>query len=270
MNSTAGFTFSTVQLAAGPRLHYAEHGDPDGEPVLFLHGWPDSWFSFSRVVPLLPSRYRTLVPDHRGFGDSDRPPTGYAIEDLAQDSVALLDRLSIDRVAIVGHSFGSFVSRALALGHPERVTRIALIGTGLRATTPVILEAQQAIADLTDPVPESFARSFQSGTVYRPVPESFFDQIIAESMKLPARLWRETLDRLIAYDDVARLGRITSPTLLLWGDHDALFPRVDQDRLVTEISGARLRIYAETGHCPNWERPEDVAADLQSFLQPNP
>lgn len=54
--------FATVRLGTGPRLHYAERGDPDGQPILFLHGWPDSWFSFSRVLPLLSPRLRAIVP----------------------------------------------------------------------------------------------------------------------------------------------------------------------------------------------------------------
>jgi len=74
-------------------------------------------------------------------------------------------------------------------------------------------------------------------------------------------------NQLLAYEDVELLARIVSPTLLIWGEKDALFPREDQDRLIGAISGARLTIYPETGHCPNWERPEQVAADLQAFLQ---
>jgi pimeloyl-ACP methyl ester carboxylesterase len=97
------------------------------------------------------------------------------------------------------------------------------------------------------------------------VPAAFFERILAESVKLPARLWRALLDGLLAFEDAADLPRIAAPTLLLWGDHDALFPREDQDRLAVLIPGARLRIYTETGHCPNWERPERVAADLVEF-----
>ena len=72
------------------RLHYAESGNPAGPAILFLHGWPDSWFSYSRVLPLLPDRYRALVPDQRGFGESDRPEWGYGIPDLAADLIAFL------------------------------------------------------------------------------------------------------------------------------------------------------------------------------------
>ena len=88
-----------------------------------------------------------------------------------------------------------------------------------------------------------------------------------ESRELPARLWREVLDGMIAFDDTDDLGRIAAPTLLLWGEHDALFPRQEQERLVASIPDARLLVYQETGHCPNWERPERVANDLDAFMR---
>jgi pimeloyl-ACP methyl ester carboxylesterase len=98
-------------------------------------------------------------------------------------------------------------------------------------------------------------------------PEPFFDRIVTESLKLPARLWRQVFEAILAYDDVSQLNRLTTPTLPLWGEHDALFPRADQDRLVTLIPNATLTVYEETGHCPNWERPELVARDVQAFLR---
>jgi non-heme chloroperoxidase len=259
--------FAAIRLATGARLHYAEHGNPDGEPIVFLHGWPDSWFSFSRVVPLLPSRVHAFVPDQRGFGESDHPDSGYAIEEFADDVVAFLDALSIERTTIVGHSFGSFVTRRVAIRYPERVDRIVLSGTGVSAVSPVTREVQADLMSLEDPVPVEFARSFQASTAYARLPDAFFERIIVESMKLPASLWRKVFDGVLAYDDAAHLTRISAPTLLLWGERDALFSRADQDRLVAAIKGARLKIYQETGHCPNWERPELVAADLREFLQ---
>jgi pimeloyl-ACP methyl ester carboxylesterase len=119
-----------------------------------------------------------------------------------------------------------------------------------------------ALRDLPDPIPESFAREFQSGAVYHPVPAEFLDRIIQESLKLPPRLWPVMIDCLLAYDDTRELGGIRAPTQLLWGDHDALFSRAQQDAFLA----ARLTIYQETGHCPNWERPEWVAADIADFV----
>jgi pimeloyl-ACP methyl ester carboxylesterase len=90
---------------------------------------------------------------------------------------------------------------------------------------------------------------------------------VAESLKLPARLWRAVLDGLAAYDDLSQLEHITSPTHLLWGDQDALFSRVHQHRVLASIPGATYTVYEETGHCPNWERPALVAADLVALLR---
>jgi len=258
--------FATAQLSTGPRIHYAEQGDATGEPIVFLHGWPDSWFSFSRVLSLLPPGLHAYAPDQRGFGDSDRPSSGYSIDNYAADAVAFLDAVSIGRATLAGHSFGSFIARRVAITNPERVARLVLIGTGVSTSVPVTREAQAALLDLQDPVPVEFARDFQAGTAYAPIPESFFEQCVAESLKLPARLWREVLNRLLEYDDVGQLAQVTAPTLLIWGEQDALFPREDQDRVLAAISGAALNVYEETGHCPNWERPERVAADLQKFL----
>ena len=258
--------FATLPLATGPQLHYAEQGNAAGDAIVFLHGWPDSWFSFSRVAELLPAKYRLCLIDQRGFGDSDRPASGYSIHDFAADVVAFLDAASIERATIVGHSFGTFVSRAVAIAHPERVNRLLLVGTGWLGSNPVLREVYASLQDLKDPVPAEFAREFQASTAYAPLPETFFDEIVAESVKLPARLWREVLQSVIKYDDVTDLAGIKMPTLVLWGDRDALFPREDQDRVASAIPHAQLEIYPEIGHCPNWECPDKVAADLIAFM----
>jgi len=217
-------------------------------------------------VPLLPQRIHAFIPDQRGYGDSERPDGDYSIATFADDAAAFMNAMGIDRATVVGHSFGSFVTRQLAHAHSDRVARMILIGTGVTAVSPATREAESIVRDLTDPVSEAFAREFQSSTVYVPLPDAFFEGLLAESLKLPARLWRETFAAVLAYRDQDRLATITAPTLILWGDHDALFARADQDELAATIPGATLRIYDETGHCPNWERPELVAADILAFV----
>ena len=99
--------------------------------------------------------------------------------------------------------------------------------------------------------------------------DGFFDELVGESLKLPSRLWSRLLTGLLAFDDVEALGHVQCPTLLLWGDRDALFSRADQDQLLAALPDARLRVYEDTGHCPNWERPDAVAADLVNFIDTN-
>ena len=257
--------FEDVRIATGPRLHYAEQGDAGGEVIVFLHGWPDSWFSFSRVAARIPERYRALLIDQRGYGESERPEGGYDIASMAADVAALLDALSIEHATIVGHSFGSFVARRVALDHPTRVDHLVLIGSGWLGSNDVLREVHASLDGLSNPVSREFARDFQASTAFAPLPEAFFEQIVTESLKLPSRLWPQLLGSVIKYDDRNELARMTVPTLLLWGDRDALFPREDQERLAEAIPGARLRIYPEIGHCPNWESPDDVAADVVAF-----
>jgi pimeloyl-ACP methyl ester carboxylesterase len=259
--------FGNAPLSTGIRVHYADQGASRGAPIVFLHGWPDSWFTFSRVLPLLPDSLRAVAVDQRGFGESDHPDSGYTFEELAADAVALLDALDIERAALVGHSFGSFVAREVAIAHPRRVTALVLIGTGFSTSTPVLHELQAAVRTLPNPIPEPFAREFQASTAYRALPPEFFDRVVVESLKIPARLWPVMIDRLTQYDATAALGNLRAPTLVLWGDHDALFSRAEQDRFLAAVPSARLKVYEETGHCPNWERPHDVAADIASFMR---
>jgi pimeloyl-ACP methyl ester carboxylesterase len=259
--------FGNAALHTGIRVHYAEQGDARGVPIVFLHGWPDSWFTFSRVLPSLPSTWRAVAVDQRGFGVSDHPESGYTFQELAADAVALLDALDIERAAFVGHSFGSFVAREVAIAHPQRVTALVLIGTGFSTSTPVMQSLQAAVRTLPNPIPEPFAREFQASTAYRALPPEFFDRIVVESLKIPAHLWPVMIDRLLQYDATAALGNVRAPTLMLWGDHDALFSRAEQELTLAALADARLKVYEETGHCPNWERPDDVAADIASFMR---
>jgi pimeloyl-ACP methyl ester carboxylesterase len=145
------------------------------------------------------------------------------------------------------------------------VRRLALIGTIATPVNDAALALRDAVRELTDPVPEAFVREFQASTLHVPVPGPFFEGVVAESRKLPARVWQAVAEGFCDFDDSGRLGRITAPTLLLWGEADAYFPRAEQELVAAAIPGARLVTYAETGHAPLWERPERVARDLEAF-----
>jgi pimeloyl-ACP methyl ester carboxylesterase len=258
--------FHHLTIATGPRLHYAESGAAGGEAIVFLHGWPDSWFSFSRVAELMPPRYRLFLLDQRGFGDSERPERGYEIRDMAADVVAFLDAAAISRATIVGHSFGSFVARSVAITVSDRVERLVLIGSGWTALNGVTSEVHASLHGLPDPVPAAFAREFQAGTAFAPVPSAFFERIIAESLKLPARLWVELLGAVINYDDVSELNRIAARTLLLWAIGMHSFPGLISNAFLLPSRARGCEFYPEIGHCPNWECPGDVAADIVAFM----
>jgi pimeloyl-ACP methyl ester carboxylesterase len=103
----------------GLRMHVAEAGS--GEPVLLLHGFPQHWWEWRKVIPGLAERYRVICPDLRGTGWTDAPRKGYTRDQLLADVVALLDVLELDRVQLLTHDWGSLVGYHLCLNQPERV-----------------------------------------------------------------------------------------------------------------------------------------------------
>ena len=120
--------FETARLASGPQVHYAEQGDPGGEPILFLHGYTDSWFAFSRLLPLLPNRYRALALDSVATATPSAPTTATPSTTLPPTSWRSWTPSASSRQTVVGHSAGSFIARRVAQIHPERVPRLVLIG----------------------------------------------------------------------------------------------------------------------------------------------
>lgn len=114
-------TVQYVTLPSGIRLEYEERGDPDGVPVLLLHGVTDSRRSWDPVLPHLPPSIRAIALTQRGHGESDRPAAGYAIEDMAGDAAAVIDALRLGPAVVVGHSMGTWVAERLAIDSPERV-----------------------------------------------------------------------------------------------------------------------------------------------------
>jgi pimeloyl-ACP methyl ester carboxylesterase len=258
--------FSSVKLKTGIRMHYAYKGDPSGIPVILLHGYGDSWFSYSSVLPLLDKKYRVYIPDQRGHGQSDHPANGYELRQFAADALAFMDALNLKQATIVGHSMGSFIAQHVAAQAPERVTRLVLVGSATSIRNNVVVDLQREINALKDSVPEKFVRDFQSSMSFEPLPEQFLNGVIKESMKLPARVWREVMAQMLAPEAAAELRKIKAPTLIIWGDKETIFPRSEQDRLVSALHNAVLKVYPNTGHVPNWERPEQFAKDLQEFI----
>jgi pimeloyl-ACP methyl ester carboxylesterase len=120
----AGVRHRDVDLG-GLRLHVAEAGA--GPPLVLLHGWPQHWWSWRRLIPRLAQSHRVLVPDLRGWGWSDAPPGDYAKSTFAADVLALLDVEGLDRARLIGHDWGGYVAFLLALEHPERVERVVAL-----------------------------------------------------------------------------------------------------------------------------------------------
>ena len=252
-----------VRLSNGITLHYAAQGPTTGPALVMLHGFTDSWFSFSRVLPLMPSEMRIVAPDLRGHGDSERPSIGYRLTDLADDVVRFIDALQIPKVVLVGHCMGSFVARKVYELVPNRVSRLVLVGAGPVMQTPVMSGLMLAINSLTDPADESFVREFQMSCVHGPVPEPFMEAIIANSRRVPARIWKAVMQGLL--ESEINLSHPDVRTLVLGGRQDAVFSASEQMTLAREFPRGELHLIDGVGHTLHWEQPATFVNALLRF-----
>ena len=258
----------SVELPNRVKLPYVEQGDPSGVPLLLLHGYADSWRSFELLLPHLPASIRAFGLTQRGHGDASRPAVGYGSHDFAADLVAFMDALHLEAAVIAGGSSGGFVARRFAIDHPERTLGLVLIGSpATLGDKPGVQElSDSTISKLTDPLDPGFVREFQQSTLTQPVPQAFLETLVQENLKVPARVWRATLKGLLEDDSFEDLVKIEAPTLILWGDQDAILPLNDQEALAAAIAGSRLLVYPGAGHALYWEEPHRVASDLVAFI----
>jgi non-heme chloroperoxidase len=257
----------SILIEPGHHLSFVDLGDHRSKFALVLiPGMSDSWRSWQGTLPDLPSSLRVIAVSQRGHGDSDKPDEGYSVRHYARDLEALLDALDLTSVVLVGHSSASLVVRRFALDHPERIAGLVLEGSFVRLAGPVVEAAGRRFATLTDPIDPAFVREFTAGTFGRPIDKAFVEQMIAESLKAPARVWRETFASLVDYDDSSELPSLVAPTLIIWGDRDAIIDRAATDALVSAIRSSRLISYAGVGHTPHWEVPDQFARDVAAFV----
>ncbi len=248
-------------------LPYVEQGDEAaGLPVVLLHGYADSWRSFELVLPHLPRSIRAIAVTQRGHGEADKPTSGYAVTDFAADLVAFLDVLGLERAVLVASSSASFTAQRFALDNPHRTLGLVLIGVPWSLGDAADSDLARDVFALSDPVDPTFVREFVASTVSGPVSPAFLEKLVGESLKVPARVWKESLEGLLEAVPAAATGTIAAPTLIVWGDRDVFAPREDQEKLTAAISNSRLVVYEGVGHVVHWEQPERVAADIAAFL----
>jgi pimeloyl-ACP methyl ester carboxylesterase len=184
--------------AGGLRMHVATAGPADGEPLVLLHGWPQHWYAWRRLIGPLSERYRVIAPDLRGFGWTDAPPGSYEKRVLAADVVALLDALGLGRVRLGGHDWGAFAGFLLCLEAGDRISHFAAAGmthlwvqppSGVTAT----IKQAQRLAYMA-----LLAAPLAGRQVMQRVP-GFVRTVFRSSSVHPERTWSaEEMDRYVA------------------------------------------------------------------------
>ena len=149
-----------VTLASGLALSYGSSGGSVGQPsVVMLPGPTDSWRSYEPALRRLTPSVRCVAVSLRGYGDSDKPPSGYSVHDYAEDMVQLLDALAIDRAVLAAHSGACLPARRVALDHPDRVAGLVLEASPTTLVGDAALEhfLTSVVAALDDPIDPDFA-----------------------------------------------------------------------------------------------------------------
>ena len=257
-----------VTLPNGVRLAYVELGDPRGTPVLLLHGYTDSSRVWTILAPQL-ERHRLIVPDQRGHGGSDAPACCYSMSQMADDARLLLDALGISQAAVAGHSMGSMVAQVMAAEHPERVTRIALIGSTALAPVQRGNWMWENIMALREPIAGNaeFLRLWGPQASPTPVDAEMVRWYEPEIAATAPHVWRGVLRELTAVPLGRHAADVRAPVLILSGGRDELFPAEHHRSLVEAYPGAQAHVFADLGHNLILERPHEVGPVLAAFLR---
>jgi pimeloyl-ACP methyl ester carboxylesterase len=265
----------------GIKLHYAEAGA--GEPLLLQHGWPQHWWMWRDFIAPLAERFRVIVPDLRGHGWSDKPPTGYRKGELLDDLLALLDRLEIDRVRWVGHDWGAYVGMLAALREPERIQKLVAMSIPhpwqkgppdprmlLNGTYQLVVAGpwgRQAMQRLN--FARVIFRQARTAGVYGPGELEMYESIQREpdAAQATVQLYRSFLLhelRPFASGQFAA-ARLTVPTLWLYGGDDPLAKYAD-DGYRDHADDMTLECIPGASHFLPEEMPETVLERLIEFL----
>jgi pimeloyl-ACP methyl ester carboxylesterase len=263
-------------LATGVTLHVAEAGDPDAPAILAVHGWPQHWWLWRDVIPVLSRTHRVICPDLRGVGWSGQPADGdFSKPRFADDMLALVDALGLERVGFLGHDWGGWTGWLLALRAPERLERLMALsivhpwtprGAALLNAWRILYQPPLAVPVLGPAVVRRFARlalgrSMDAATaeVYAAVLD---DPARAEAW---SRVYRHFLARDLPGLVAGERGRVELPVKVLSGRSDpAVHPSLLGD-LRRHAPAAELEI-VDGGHFLVDERPELVADRARAWF----
>jgi 3-oxoadipate enol-lactonase len=239
-----------------------------GKPLVLLHGYPLDRSIWNQLAPLLEDGFRVLMPDLKGFGESDVADTGKSIASYASDVAGVMKHVGMRNAYIVGHSMGGYVALAFAREYPESTTGIGLVSSQAAPDTPErragrYASAKRVLEEGVGPVAASMSEQLTSVPKLQ---QSLRDLISRQRAAGLAFALEAMADRPDSADFITSLGK---PIVLVHGDADALIP-VDRAREIKQaIPAAKYLELSACGHMPMLENPAAVAQALRFFLNPD-
>lgn len=251
------------------RLHVEEHGQ--GPPLLLLHAFPLRGAMWAPQVAALQNRYRLIIPDIRGFGDSELPGAGYTLDDVAQDLIALLDQLGIAQAIVGGLSMGGYLAFALYRQAPERVRALILADTKPQEDSD---EARQTRYASARTAREQGAAAIAEAMVPRLLGATTLrtNSALADEVRSmiggnqPEAIAAAQEAMAVRPDSRPLLPQLAVPTLIVVGAEDLLTPPADARAMQAAMPNAQLAEIAAAGHLSNLEQPEQFSQAVAGFL----
>jgi pimeloyl-ACP methyl ester carboxylesterase len=265
----------SLALPNGETLAYIERGNPTGPAVVLIHGYTDNARDWVPMLPYLSKKYRLILVDIRGHGQSSKPECCYTRLDFAYDIKLLLDALDVKRADIVGHSLGSIIAQTFAEYWPERTAHVVLIAStgGLPPGSPKKkpeFDFAGVIKQLKEPIDPDSPFMIAWWDSPTPVDPDFIRRQRKDAAGIPLRVWLAVLDQALPGDQYAdlqaTLPRLKAPTLLIWGSKDPIMEEPVRQSLRTALPNAQVKIFDGLGHNPFWENPRAVADSINAFL----
>jgi len=251
----------------GSKIHYLEAGA--GPDVVLLHGLGGDSSHWAFNINALSHRFHVIVPDQIGFGMSDKPLINYRVGTLVDFLDKFFAELNLNRVTLVGNSFGGWIAADYTIEHPDKVTRLVLVDSAGFAL-PKDFDMQQLSA--LNPSTREQMRALAGRVIYNSelfVNEAMIDLMFTRHLTAGDGF---TIDKLIGSlgrsEDVLdnRLGKIKVPVLIIWGKQDGLLPLSDGERFKKEITGARLIVFDQCGHAPMVEQAAKFNDEVIKFI----
>jgi pimeloyl-ACP methyl ester carboxylesterase len=270
-------------IANGVNLHYVQAGQ--GDPVVLLAGWPQTWYAWRRVIPILAKHYTVIALDMRGLGDSDKPETGYDTRTIASDIHAVVNQLGWEHFFLVGHDVGAWAAYAYAATYPEQVSRLAVLDAAIPGITPNQAfqlapdsKTWQFIFHLVPDLPEALTegrerlylswffrtKSAQSSAISDADIDEYVRCYSAPgAMQAGFAYYRAVFDDIAQNQEFAKV-KLPMPVLALGGE-TATGMRMLQT-LQTAADDVRGGVVPNCGHYIPEEQPEYLMEQLLSFF----